>query len=81
MMQDNRDILLVSETKLDVSETKLDGTFPVGQFNINGYSTHYPFDRTSHGGGISLYIRENIRSKSLKFEPLQNNFEGFFEET
>ena len=73
MIQDNIDILLVSETKLD-------DTFPVGQFYIDGYSTPYRFDRTSHGGGILLYIREDIPSKILKFEPVQNNFEGFFVE-
>ena len=56
MIQDNIDILLVSETKLD-------DTFPVGQFYIDGYSTPYHFDRTSHGGGILLYIREDIPSK------------------
>ena len=58
----------------------LDDTFPVGQFYIDGYSTPYRFDRTSHGGGILLYIREDIPSKILKFEPVQNNFEGFFVE-
>ena len=60
------------------SETKLDDTFPVGQFCINGYSTPYRLDRTSHGDGILLYIAEDIPSKMLKLEPVQNNFEGFF---
>ena len=53
MIKDNMGILLVSETKLD-------DTFPVGQFCIDGYSTPYRFDRTSHGGGILFYIREDI---------------------
>ena len=56
MVQDNIDILLVSETKID-------DTFPLGQFYIDGYSTPYHFDRTSHGGGILLYIKEDIPSK------------------
>ena len=73
MIKDNTDILLVSETKLD-------DTFSVFQFYIDGYSTPYHFDRTSHGGGNLLYIREDIPSKILKFEPLQNNFEDFFVE-
>ena len=38
----------------------------------------YRFDRTLHGCGIPLYIREDIPSKILKFETVQNNFEGFF---
>ena len=73
MIKDNIDILLVSWHKLD-------DTFPVGQFYTDGYSTPYHFDRTLHGGGILLYIREDIPSKILKFEPVQNNFEGFFVE-
>ena len=55
MIKDNIDILLVSETKLH-------GTFPVGQLCIDGYSTPYRFDRSSHGGGLLLYIREDIPS-------------------
>ena len=73
MLKDNIDILLVSETKLD-------DTFPVGQFCIDGYSTPCGLDRTLHGGGILLYIREDISSNILKFEPAQSNFEGFFVE-
>ena len=73
MIQDNIDILLVSETKLD-------DTFPVGQFYNDGYSTPYRFNRTSHGGRILLYIREDIPSRILKFEPVLNSFEGFFVE-
>ena len=37
-------------------------TLPVGQLCIDGYLTPYHFDRTSHGGGLLLYIREDIPS-------------------
>ena len=73
MIKDNIDILLVSWHKLD-------DTFPVGQFYIDGYSTPYCFNKTLHGSRILLYIREDIPSEILKFEPVQNNFEGFFVE-
>ena len=73
MINDNINILLVSEAKLDYR-------FPVGQFCIDGYSNPYRLDRTSHGVGILLYIREDIPSNMLKFEQLQSNFEGFFDE-
>ena len=73
MIKDNTDILLVSETELE-------DTFPVGELYIDGCSTPYPFDKTLHDGGILLYIREDIPSKTLQFEPVQNNFEGFFVE-
>ena len=70
MIQDNIDFLLVSETKLD-------DTFPIGQFYVDGFATPYRFDRTSRGGGILLYIREDISPKILKFQPVQNK-SGFF---
>ena len=52
------DILMISETKLDES-------FPVSQFLIDGYSVLFRFDRNGNGGGTFLYIRENIPSKLL----------------
>ena len=73
MIKDNINIILVTETKSD-------DTFPVGQFCTDCYSTPYSLGRTSHGGGILLYIREDIPSKMLKFRSVQNNFEGFFVE-
>ena len=73
MIKDNIDILLVSETELE-------DTFQVGQFYVDDYSTPYRFDRTLHGGRILLYIRQDIPSKILQFEPVQNNFESFFVE-
>ena len=36
-----------------VSETKIDGSFPIGNFLIHGFSK---------GGGIMLYIREPIEN-------------------
>ena len=46
-----------------ISETKLDPSFPAGQFHIHGFSEPYRFDRNSGGGRILLYIREDIPSK------------------
>ena len=66
----NIDILMISETKLDES-------FPVGQFLMDGYSVPYRLDRDRNGGGILLYIREDIPSKLLS---INRNIEGFFVE-
>ena len=55
----NVDVLLISETKLDKS-------FPPAQFIIKGYSDPYRLDRNNKGGGLLLYIREDIPSKLLK---------------
>ena len=41
-----------------LSETKLDSSFPEGQFLIPGYGTPYRVDRTFHGGGIMVFVRE-----------------------
>ena len=53
---------------LFVSETKIDNTFPDGQFSIKGYSMPYRIDRNSYGGGLMLYVREDIPSKLLSVE-------------
>ena len=70
IIDDNIDILLVSETKLD-------STFPVGQFSMNRY--HIPFreDRNGKGGGLSLFIQDHIpcRRINVNFNP---NIEAIF---
>ena len=50
------------------SETKLDDSFPKGQFLIKGFTEPYRLDRNSQGGGIMLFIREDIPSKLLSIE-------------
>ena len=51
-----------------VSETKLDNSFPVGQFLIDGYGPPIRLDRDIHGGGLMLFVREDIPCKLLSFE-------------
>ena len=76
------DILLLSETKLDSS-------FPFFfflillpffffQFHIDGFSTLYRLDRNQTGGGIMLYVSENISLKSLTEIKLDNEIENIF---
>ena len=61
-----------------ISETKIDASLPIGQFLLNGCSTPFRLDRNAHGGGILLYVREDIPSKLLLVE--ENPIEGFFVE-
>ena len=68
--QGNIDILMISERKLDES-------FPLDQFLLDGYSVPFCSDRDGNGGGILLFIREDIPSKLLL---MNNNIEGFFVE-
>ena len=44
---------------MGVSETKLDDTFPHGQFHVDNYVLSRK-SRTSHGGGVALYVRSDI---------------------
>ena len=62
---------------LIVTENKLDSTFPTSQFVINGYSEPYRFDRNRNGGGVLIYIREDMPSKLLA-DKLRHDIEGIF---
>ena len=48
-----------------IPETKIDDSFPVGQFLIEGFCTPYKLDRNSKDGGILLYAREGIPSNLI----------------
>ena len=57
--------------KVDVymmSETKIDETFPSRQFFIKGFTPPYRLDWNCHGGGILVYIREDIPSKLIEMK-------------
>ena len=57
-----------------VSETKVGDSFPIGNFLIHGVSPHNRLDRDSKGGGIMLYIREDVPSNLLATdkEPIES---------
>ena len=63
---------------LIISETKIDESFPLSQFMIDGFSMPYRRDRNAHGGGILVYFRNNITSKLLKIENLPSDIEAIF---
>lgn len=63
---------------LIIIETKLDNTFPVSQFNIDGYSKRYWLDRTRNGGGIIINVREDILNRTLTKHNFPGNIEGLF---
>ena len=62
-----------------VSETKIDNSFPVGNFVIDGFSTPYRLDCHSNGGGIMLYVREDIPSNLLATDK-KSHIESFYVE-
>ena len=77
------DILILCETKLDES-------FPTRQFHIEGYKCPYRKDRNKNGGGVLIYVRDDIPSKELhkhtfpdvifNMEDSQGPIEGIFVE-
>ena len=57
-----------------LTDTKLDDFFQTLQFNIEGYHT-FRLNRNEYGGGILLYMRDDIPSQSI---PVKNStIEGF----
>ena len=67
------DILLISETKLD-------DTFSLNQFILEGFTPQYRLDRTTHGGRLMLFVREDIPSKLLPNTNPSDNIENIFVE-
>ena len=61
-----------------ITETKLDSTFPTTEFLIESYSEPYRFDRNRNGGGVLIYVREDIPSKPLTHHKLPHDIEGIF---
>ena len=60
LVKNNLDVFLISETKIDNS-------FPDPQFFWQGYGTPYRRDRvTGAGGGLLMYVNEDIPSRQLK---------------
>ena len=71
LLQHNVDIFVISETKIDVS-------FPSNQFKIEGYYSPFRFNRNSLGGGVLIYVRDDIPCKELKNHKLPKDIEGIF---
>ena len=71
MVQHKVDILVLTETKIDSS-------FLNQQFHNEGFCFSYRLNRNKHGGGVLVYIREDIPSKILKKTILPNDTEGIF---
>ena len=51
---------------LAVSETKLESSFPTGQFNLTGFRTRFRKELLGKSGGLLVYVNSNIPSKMLK---------------
>ena len=58
-----------------ISQTKLEATFPENQFFIQGYSTVYRLDRNNKGGGIMLFVKDDIITFPLDRYSFPEGFE------
>ena len=72
-MRGNLDILVLTETKLD-------HTFPTKQFLIPGYRTPFRADRNKDGGGVMIYVREDIPCDILLKHIMPGNVEAILVE-
>ena len=61
LIKNNLDIFLISETKID-------GSFPQSQFKIEGYAEPFRKDRDRFGGGLLMYVRDDIPCKQIKLK-------------
>ena len=59
-------------------ETKIDASFPNSQFIIDGYSPPFTYDRNRFGGGVLIYIWDNIMFKELSEPRFPVDIEGIF---
>ena len=75
-----KDIVVQHIDILVLTETKFDDTFPTAQFLVNGFSELNSRDRNRKGGGVMVYIREDIPSKLLDKHVFLYDVEGLFVE-
>ena len=58
-----------------IPETKLDNSFPEGQFFIDDYHTPFRYDRNGNGGSILPYVRQGIPEKFIHCDfPISKSF-------
>ena len=71
---------ILVKSKVDIiviTESKLDHTFPDSSFRISRYNKPFRKDRNRNGGGILVFIRDDIPCKELQIN-LFNEFEVLF---
>ena len=61
-----------------ISETKVDEYFPHGQFFLDGFRTTFRLERNRDGGGIILFIRNDIPAEVVSAD--DRPIKSFYEE-
>ena len=65
---------------LITAEAKLDNTFPVSQFHIDGYSKPYSLEGNRNGVCIVIYVKGHIPNRMLTKHNFPDNIEGLLTE-
>ena len=66
---------VLSKTNIiPLSETKIDDSFPDSQFFAEGFKM-YRKDRTKTGGGLLLYVNQNLPNKIINSYKFKENSE------
>ena len=73
-----REIVLKYVNVLVITKTKLDDTFLKSQFLVTGLSVPYRLDQNRNGGGIMIFIRDDIPSRMLTKHVFPDNIERLF---
>ena len=63
---------------LVITETKLDNSLPTSQFLVKGFAELFRLDRNRNGGGVMIYIRDDIPSRLLSEHVFPSDIEGLF---
>ena len=61
-----------------ITETKLDDALSLGRFYVEGFTIPHRFDRNRAGGGVIIYVREDISSRYLEKHKLPQDIEDMF---
>ena len=75
-----KDLKILVKGRVDIiviTESKLDHTFLDSSFRISGYNTPLRKDRNRNGGGILIFIKDDIPCKELQIN-FFNEFEVLF---
>ena len=73
-----KDIVLKYIDILILTVTKLDETFLISEFLMDGFCKPYRFDRNENGGEVMVYIRDTTPSKILEKHICPNDIECIF---
>ena len=63
---------------LVIIDTKLNDLFPTSQFLIKGFAESFRLDGNRNGGGVMIYIRDDIPSALLSKQVFPSDIEGLY---